>query len=507
MGGGLLQLVAYGAQDIYLTGQPQITFWKSVYRRHTNFAIESIVLNPDDDPGLDTRTSIPITRNGDLLKRLWIQVNVRKIYLASIGVTIANDIYSITTLCNDFCHSLFKEIELEIGGQVIDRLYSSWLSIWRNLSEENPYGSVGCIGLKGERELSQSTSFYNKMSYTNAGLSVSTPVNPGPTQGNSLTLNNGNSQAYIPLPFWFCKNPGLALPLIALQYHDVRINITFSNFSNIGTSLYAQQNNSSDIFDLSKTIQFYGDYVFLDSVERKQFADNTHEYLIEQLQKKVSQKTNNIKLSFTGPVKEIIIAGQPGIPIQISDSSANALTSNNVNFVVPMLDTSRNEIVLSYNSYKLKYFNKPWVYSTYGIGSPLPILISSRSYLYSFGGYNGEYVDNISRTNVNLKLVINGKDQFSKRNLKYFTRKTLWETHKGVGSGNWGEIAVIPFCLNPQEYQPSGAVNFSMINDVRLLFDNFDTTIGEQLSPLDIYAVSYNILKITSGMGGVVYAR
>jgi len=126
--------------------------------------------------------------------------------------------------------------------------------------------------------------------------------------------------------------------------------------------------------------------------------------------------------------------------------------------------------------------------------------------MYSFGDYNGELNDNISKTKVRVKLVINGKDQFTSRNLKYFTRKTVWESHTGIGSGNWGNIAVIPFSLRPEDYQPSGAVNFTVLTDVRLIFENFDDTINEQLNPLEIYAVSYNILKIAGGMGGVAFS-
>ena len=127
--------------------------------------------------------------------------------------------------------------------------------------------------------------------------------------------------------------------------------------------------------------------------------------------------------------------------------------------------------------------------------------------MYSFADYNNELNDNISRTNVTLKLVLNGKDQMTSRNLKYFTRKTVWESHTGIGSGNWGRIAVIPFCLYSDDYQPSGGINFDIFSDARLVFDNFNSTISEQLNPLDIYAVNYNILKVTSGMGGVIYSN
>lgn len=498
MGGGLLQLAAYGAQDIYLTGQPQITFWKSVYKRYTNFAIESIYLVPDDSPTLDTRIVVPITRNADLLKRLWIQIDPQLIYPNNLPEV------QLTNICNDFCHSIFRQFEFEIGGQVIDRIYGTWLSIWRDLTEDNAYGGCGYTQTNGSRDLSQSTSSYNIMGYTNAGISVS-------AGSEYMSFSTSNTECYIPLPFWFGKNPGLALPLIALQYHDVKLNINLSNFNNFATSNQPQGNTNS-FFNITQSIKFYGDYVYLDVTERKQFVNNSHEYLIEQLQKKISQNQNNIKLNFTNPVKEIIITGQPNNPYQLKEYTPEntSTTTSQINYVVPSVNFGLVFAPYLYQvgepvALNLKYFNKPYIYSSKGIGTPRPIVVSTNKYLYNFGEYNGELNDNISRTNVKMKLVINGKDQFTSRNLKYFTRKTIWESHTGIGSGNWGNIAVISFALHPEEYQPSGAVNFSIVSDARLIFDNFDSTINEQLNPLDIYALSYNILKITSGMGGVIF--
>ena len=503
MGGGLIQLVAYGAQDIYLTGQPQITFWKSVYRRYTNFSMESILLVPFDPPALNSSIDIPITRNGDLLKRLWVQINPKLLYPESVSSV------QLTTICTDFTHSLFQQLEISIGGQIIHRIYGVWLSIWRDLTENNPYGSIGNINVNGLRITQQSTSEYNKMAYTNGGVSISTTVPYDSTNSSDyLSLANSDTNCYIPLPFWFNKNPGLALPLISLQYHDVKLTVIFSNFPNFATSNISQL-NINNVFNLSDSIQFYGDYVYLDTPERRQFVANSHEYLIEQLQRKSSQNQNTIKLAFKGLVKELIIVGTPTNPFQPSNATTLtnvSVTSNKVNYVSVTQDSTYINGI-SYYSGALVYYNKPWIYSCNGSGTPSPIVVSSNPYLYSFADYTTEPNDNISRTNVTLKLVLNGKDQMTARNLKYFTRKTVWESHNGIGSGNWGRIAIIPFCLYSEDHQPSGGVNFDVFSDARLVFDNFDSTINEQLNPLDIYAVNYNILKVTSGMGGVVYSN
>jgi type IV secretory pathway TrbD component len=186
MGGGLLQLVAYGAQDVYLTGNPQITFFKVVYRRHTNFAMEAIEQSFNGNPSIGSRVSVLITRNGDLINRIYFRATLKN--TAAGGTKLA--------LVPYYGLRLLKNIELEIGGQRIDKHYSEWLYIWNELSM--PVGK--------------------KTGYD---------VMVGGNERNASVLLDGGSEVevYVPLEFWFCRNVGLALPLIALQYHEVKINI------------------------------------------------------------------------------------------------------------------------------------------------------------------------------------------------------------------------------------------------------------------------------------------
>ena len=185
MGGGLMQLVAYGAQDIYLTGNPQITFFKVVYRRHTNFSMESIEQSFNGTADFDKKVSCTISRNGDLIFRVYIQVEIDSITEKSSWV-------------NWLGHAMVKTIELEIGGQRIDKHYSEWLHIWNELTQTAGH-QVGYANMVGNVP----------------ALTMETASTPG------VTL-------FIPLQFWFCRNPGLALPLIALQYHEIKINIEFT---------------------------------------------------------------------------------------------------------------------------------------------------------------------------------------------------------------------------------------------------------------------------------------
>ena len=239
MGGGLLQLVAYGAQDVYLTGNPQITFFKVVYRRHTNFSMESIQQTFNGSVGNNKRVTAQISRNGDLLHKLYVVFN--------LATAPANSDKSLG-------HLLLKKVEVEIGGQLIDRQYADWMYIWNELS-----------------------------------------LPSGKKVGFDKMVND--KLMYVPLEFWFCRNIGLALPLIALQYHEVKLNIEFGD---IGGSFDAE---------------LWADYIFLDTDERRRFAQLSHEYLIEQVQFTGAENystdadgnaSKSVKLSFNHPVKELV---------------------------------------------------------------------------------------------------------------------------------------------------------------------------------------------------------
>jgi len=245
-----MQLVAYGAQDIYLTGNPQITFFKVVYRRHTNFAMESIEQTFNGTVGNGNRVTCTVSRNGDLVHRMWVEATVD--VATNPGTNVG--------------HMLLNEVELEIGGQRVDKHYADWLQVWSELTVTSAHQNG-----------------YNTM------------------VGSSVAASTGN-KLYVPLQFWFCRNPGLALPLIALQYHEVKVNVTFG----------AQVKNTADQTS-TVTLQsasLWVDYVYLDTDERRRFAQVSHEYLIEQVQftgdESISSNNPKIRLNFNHPVKELI---------------------------------------------------------------------------------------------------------------------------------------------------------------------------------------------------------
>jgi hypothetical protein len=262
MGGGLMQLVAYGAQDIYLTGQPQITFFKSVYRRYTNFALESILQTINGTVKGGSRVSVTISRNGDLLSDIQFRVPSSIVYVpeAEYG-DINQGSGSYERL------KLIQYAELEIGGQLISRIYGDWMQIWSELSIRR------------------------------------SPTNADPL-ASCLTLNHpevvGDNEIFIPLQFWFHQRPGLAIPLIALQYHEVKINFEFNQ------NYRDTKQSQSKFTPKYQGVEVWADYVYLDTTERRQFAQNAHEYLIEQLQfqeNQVKPGVNTILLNLNHPVK------------------------------------------------------------------------------------------------------------------------------------------------------------------------------------------------------------
>jgi len=256
MGGGLMQLVAYGAQDIYLTGNPQITFFKVVYRRHTNFSMEAIEQTLSGTVGSGSTVTSTISRNGDLVGRMYVEHDPAE--------AVAE---------NNYGYHILQEVVCEIGGQQIDKHFNHWLNTWAELSEPNPTGAATA---------------------NNIGLDAGTKFQRMASAGGITDASHNPGIMFIPLQFWFCRNPGLALPLIALQYHEVKVMITFS----AAVSTHA-----------SATTKLYADYIYLDTDERRRFAQVSHEYLIEQVQHFKSAAELNIEINFNHPVKELIWTG------------------------------------------------------------------------------------------------------------------------------------------------------------------------------------------------------
>jgi len=426
MGGGLMQLVAYGAQDVYLTGDPQITFFKVVYRRHTNFSMESIAQTFNGTPDFGRKVSATIARNGDLIHKCYLQVTLPD---------IENTASSSAAWVPYVGHRLVNNVELEIGGQKIDKHYGEWLYIWSELTETEGHRSAfdTMVGHTGDQ--SPAPASENADQAQVSGL-----------QAIALDSTVNSATLYIPLQFWFCRNAGLALPLIALQYHEVKINVEFETQANCiygvnsGTGVTAATVGGVTAFDA----QLYVDYIYLDTEERRRFAQVKHEYLIEQLQftgsESVTASANKLRLNFNHPVKELVWV--------VSSQTGNGDWNN--------FSTLSN--------------------------------VDASGILYGNGANNC----------TNAKLQLNGHDRFAQRNGAYFNLVQPYQHHTSSPSQG---INCYSFALKPEEHQPSGTCNFSRIDNATLNMTSASAGTAK------IYAVNYNVLRVMSGMGGIAYTN
>ena len=478
MGGGLMELVAKGAQDIYLTGKPNVTYFKSIFKRHTNFSIESIQQSFTGDLNFGKRITCTIKRTGDLLAGISIEIDLPAM-TGSRG--------SVLKWTNSIGHSIMNQIELEIGGQIIDRQYGEWMEIWSELTTEGGHldGFKTMIG----------------KSVTQQGVNANEKV-----------------KLIVPLQFWFCRNIGLAIPLVALQYHEVKLYLDLKPFDQCwkkevkryyvetnssnqdrvdivsgGTVPYETDFKVADVFANQKfyweidgkeetvssrnsgtqitlsantvagrkgyaylqtdkpdkeyaieDIRIYCEYIFLDTNERKYFAQNQHIYLIEQLQYngntsyRLSQDSSKVQLEFNHPCKEL--------------------------FWVSQMDLAK-----TFN-HNLNFSDK--IDITYG-DNPI----------------------------VDCLLHINGQERFSVRNANHFRLEIPFRRHTRIPENF---IYVYSFSLKPEQSQPSGTCNFSRLDSSELIV-NFKN--GLVASKFRVYALSYNILNVKNGMGGVAYSN
>jgi hypothetical protein len=580
MGGGLMQLVAYGAQDTYLTGSPQITFFKVVYRRHTNFAVEPIQQTWNGVGDFGRTVTCNINRNGDLITNMYVVVSLKDRPVSSVPWGYVNRLG----------HAICSDIKIEIGGSTIDEQYGDWLNIWYELSH------------KAGQE-----SGYAKM------------IGDVPALTNISSAAKNPYRLYIPLQFWFNRNTGLALPLIALQYHDVRITLIFRKALDC---INYQQAVAPDVQPEMSDSYLLIDYVYLDSEERKRFAQASHEYLIEQLQftgsESLTSNSNKYRLNFNHPSKYLVwvphldryynrkqwisyafdgnwqnakdrfakilyVASRGGFAS--SASSGDAFTSGSTSLWVvnpggfqgvpnsqivqaagdlfettidPNISASLRDI-LSKIEVKLISQSDPDSVANYikiGSGATPTLLLQdllnnvivtrndltsedisiTADYLISPGGLNSiivnmasysivnyhnysNFIDGTDNPVVSAKIQLNGHDRFQDRDGMYFNYVQPYQHFTNTPADG---INVYSFALKPEEHQPSGTCNFSRIDNTTLQIQlgkyNSSSIPGESsysatflgnnsASLLNIYTTNYNILRVTSGMGGLAYSN
>jgi hypothetical protein len=473
-----MQLVAYGAQDVYLTGNPQITFFKVVYRRHTNFSMESIPQTFNGTAATGNKVTATVSRNGDLVHKMYLRCELP-------AVTVGAN--STWRWADQVGLALINNVELEIGGQRIDKHYGHWMQIWNelSLSASKATGYAKMVGGSGSGDtLLQS----GVDGVTNAYV-----TNIGGTGGSfPATVVN------VPLEFWFCRNPGLALPLIALQYHEVKVNIEFNAAGRLGwvegdgggnsavtvgsatQPVVAVANASSVASSVALgSPELYVDYIYLDTDERRRFAQVSHEYLIEQLQFTGSETTSsvnsNIRLNFNHPVKELVWTCQPDANV----AAGSAVANDNLDGAAAVAGQ----------------FDYQWWGAMSSTGARESYM--GRAFTSTGASDHAKPQNPVSAA----VLQLNGHDRFRERTGEYFNVVQPFQHHERVPSDKG--INVYSFGLKPEEHQPSGTANMSRIDTTTLKL----TLRSAESHTVRVYATSYNVLRVTSGMGGLAYSN
>ena len=417
MAGGLMQLVAYGAQDVYLTGNPEVTFYNAKYKRHTNFAMENIEQTLNGNAGNSGRVSVTVARNGDLVGDMYVELESNA---AAGGVSCW------------VAERAIASVELSIGGQRVDKQYQKWWRLYTELSLD---------------EAKKAT--YGK-----------------------LTSALDTNKVFLPLMFFFNRNPGLYLPLIALQYHEVRID--FDLASDMETYL-------------NKTFKVWANYIYLDTEERRRFAQKGHEYLIEQVQHTgvdsvEATGTKQIRLSYNHPVKELVWCYSGAA--DVADSLWNFGKAAG----------SATKVVLSSGPVDVS--------TTVGDGA-LPISAATGAPVVLTAGHADReaWTEEAQSVQTSMKLVLNGQDRFKEQGSKYFNQVQPFNHHSGCPMPG---VYSYSFALKPEEHQPTGTCNFSRIDNAQVAI----VTAGAgNATNLHMFATNYNVLRIQSGMGGLAFSN
>ena len=500
-GGGLLQLVAQGKQDVFLTGNPSTTWFKFVYTRYTNFAIESQQMYFDGSPTFGQKITCLVPRNGDLLGSLFLKLTLPQLYLSPSSFTPEASAPVPVGYVNSPGHAIIKEISIQIGEQEIDKQTGQWMEIWSSLTTE-------ASKQEGLRQMLQQKPGYPHIDYANNLPDLSGNNKTVPKQyysrdnGNlNIDISNINVDAlgdyfilpttkypkvydepimgpvtlYIPLRFWFNKNPGLYLPLLAMQYHQVRINITLASIQEMYYTkmLYTPEgckpctNINVESCSTNLGVEMWGDYVFLDNPERRRFVSSTLEYLIEQVQYTPplsipsGSKNVSLPLSFNHPIKEFIWVLQKNV------------------------SQCRHEF---FNWSSLGFYEIEKA-AEFGLSEP------------------GNRTDLMLKANIQL----DGQDRFTKRDPLYFRLIQPYQRHTNIPSDRY--IYVYSIALKPEESQHSGTLNASRIDNLvlQLELSTGDCETSTRNSSANdmtafVYATNYNILRVINGYAGLLFS-
>ncbi|ARF09380.1 NCLDV major capsid protein [Indivirus ILV1] len=491
MAGGLIQLVAYSKQDIFLTNDPQITFFKIVYRRHTNFTLEVIPQNFLHHLDFGKRVSSVISRNGDLIRNIQLVIDLPSIPIFRNGNN--NDILTKFAWVRRIGYAIIKTVEVEIGGELIDRQYGDWLNIWHELTISDKVNLDKILG--NIKELTDYTS--GKKSY----------------------------RLMIPLRFWFNRIAGLALPIVSLQYNNVKITVELNEFDKcylLSPTNYIEVENAFVNFKPYEYIkqsqhnhEIVGQFVHFDILERKLYYNKisenafTSKYDIIGVKSKFTAtpthdaiekiyKNRNFDCNSVSIKKSFLLVEYAFLD---DDERLRFLKARHEYLIEQLIYNGETSVSGLHQSFMVGFTNpcKELLWVTQ---------LRRAQQLNQTFNYTDSIITNkdgnyLGKNMIKKETILyNGHERLSMRNSKYFTDIQVYQNHSHAPSEG---INVYSFALHPENHQPSGTANLSEIENVNLRV-SINPKINFNSSFIRIYGIVYNIFRIANGVSGIMFA-
>jgi hypothetical protein len=518
MTGGLMQLVAYGEQDIFLTQDPQITFFKVVYRRHTNFSVEQIPQTFTHTPNFGKRVSCIVSKSGDLIGNMFLMITLPAI------PQIFNTNGSIDNLTKfawirKIGFGIINEIEIEIGGQSIDKHYGEWLNIWADLAGQKDADLNKAIGNIPE--------LY------------------------SYSSEKKEYVLYVPLQFWFCRASGLALPIMCLQYNDVKVNLELSDVSSCHTvspTHYIQIQNDivnftqyeyiSQVFNGYKA---HGIFSHFDIITKRLYYvkistnplvaindQNFETYTEDQKQALID------KYAIVGSISGYTASAYVNInPIAVISNAYSYNTFKNIRIskcllLINYIFLDEDERTKFYKT-KHEYLIDQLIYTgatsldganryvKLGIINPCKLIVWTVQMNYLLNNnvndlfnYTDSYAYNESGEQLGASItrsatiLFNGRSRMATQDEIYYNCVQPMQYFKHAPKTG---INIYSFCLMPDKVQPSGACNMSKVDNIQINLKLSDIVSVGDTAVFKCFGLTSNIFRIVSGIGGVVFTN
>lgn len=505
MTGGLIQLASKGPQDVFFTYNPQITFFKSVYKKHTNFSIQPMKQYFIYPPDFGKKVTCLLSKNGDLIHKIFLVLTLPRLKpytYKSIPIQMA--------WVKNIAYTLIQSVEIEIGGKTIDKHYGEWMYLWSLLNENRDIGFLKMIG-----DIPDLFTFSEeKQEYT----------------------------IHIPLQFWFCRHSGLSLPLLALQYQDVRIHVHFEEFEKCHL-LHPTHKIELE----SELVNFQENEILFQEIDGKRHYLRFHSFdaLSQTMYYSVLDTMTLQSQSMTTNMNQfdkILSSIYENPKYFIRSLQSNAFAVPKVNSVSTIFLNQKLKYISLKSSYllvdyiflekeeKQKFLQTKLEYTLeqvttlqektleggskqirFDLEHPCKYIVWVTQYSYmkhsliqQFMNYTDLPFDHIQANSLLLyqSILMNGLEFCSLRDAKYFNfiqtyQHFLYTIPKGVN--------LYSFSLHPHLYEPSGSCNMSKIENLSLqLVFQPNVTITKD-AKFRGYGVYYNVFQIVNGLSGLVF--